>query len=300
MDDIIIYLILFLIGLAVGSFFNVLTRRYRPSQSVFHPNHLTGRSHCESCGTHLKWFELIPLVSFFIQKGRCRSCGRHLSLQYPVVELISGLIFISVPFYFSKFYGISHPFSFSSSFRSYYGFLVLWILVLLTWLLIAIIDNRHFIIPNGLNAALLVFGLVIVAIKTLPSAWLLPFHSSFLRHYELILSPIQTPWLNHLLGALVGSLFFVILIIFSRGRAIGMGDLKLAFASGLILGWPDIGLTIVLAFILGGIWGAILLATGRKTMGDKIPFAPIFIIGAVLTVFFGFEIVKGYFSLFNI
>ncbi|MFH0712542.1 MAG: prepilin peptidase [Candidatus Jorgensenbacteria bacterium] len=298
--DIFIYFALFIIGLAIGSFFNVVAFRYNPSRSVFHHKNLGGRSHCTHCGKRLQWFELIPLVSFVIQKRKCRSCGEKLSFQYPIVELLGGLILAGIPLYFAKFYAIMEPFSFSSSLRSYYGFLILWILVFLTWLLISVIDHRHYLVPDGLNVALGVFGIIIAAIKSLPSGWLLPFHDSFLRHYELILSPTQTVWLNHFLGALIGGLFFVLLVALSRGRGMGMGDVKLAIVSGLILGWPDIGLATILAFILGGVWGALLLLGGKKTLHDKIPFAPIFILGMALTVFLGFEIVHGYLGLFNI
>lgn len=80
----------------------------------------------------------------------------------------------------------------------------------------------------------------------------------------------------------------------------GMGDVKLAAASGLILSWPDMALAMILAFILGGALGAILLLTGKKTLHDKLPFAPIMILGMVLTFFFGFRILGGYFGLFDI
>lgn len=300
MPELLAYLLLFAVGLAVGSFLNVLALRYNPSRSVFHPESLSGRSRCPHCGRNLEWFELVPLVSFIVQQGKCRTCGERLSLQYPFVELLSGLVFAGIPFLFGKFYGVAGLFSFAPALRTYYGFLILWILVFLTWLLISVIDWRHYIVPDELNVTLGVLGILITTLETFPSSWLLPFHNSFLRHYELIFSPSQTPWLNHLLGAVFGGLFFLLLVALSRGRGMGMGDVKLAVVSGLVLGSPDIGLAIVLAFILGGAWGAILLFAGKKTLHDKIPFAPIFILGMVLTIFLGFEIVRGYFSLFNI
>lgn len=284
----------------MGSFLNVVALRYQPSRSVFDPRSLGGRSNCPYCRTKLKWFELIPLLSFFIQKRKCRKCGHRLSLQYPIVELLSGLIFVAVPFYLHRFYGVLDIFSFDPSLRSFYGFLVVWVLVFIVWLLISIIDSRHYLIPNELNIGLGILGVIIVLIKRLPSSWLLPFHNTFLRHYELLFSPFQNVIANHLLGALLGALFFGVLIVVSRGRAMGLGDVKLALASGLVLGWPDIGLATLLAFIFGGTWGVILLLTKKKTMRDKIPFAPIFILGIVVTVFFGFKIVNGYFGLFNI
>jgi leader peptidase (prepilin peptidase)/N-methyltransferase len=90
------------------------------------------------------------------------------------------------------------------------------------------------------------------------------------------------------------------LVVLSRGRGMGMGDVKLAIGSGLVLGWPDIGLGVILGFIIGGTWAAALLFLKEKTLRDRIPFAPLLISGMVITVFLGFEIIQGYFSLFNI
>lgn len=294
------YLILFCFGLAAGSFLNVVSLRYRPEKNVFNANVLGGRSRCPHCRTTLRWFELIPLLSFFIQLGRCRKCGHRLSIQYPLIEALSGVIFVAIPIYFQNFYGIRNFFSFDSSLRSFYGLVIVWILVFLVWLLMTVIDMRLYMIPNELNLSLGVLGVFTTTIKSSSPAWLLPFHSSFLRHYELILSPLEQIWANHLLGALIGSLFFGALIFFSRGTAMGMGDLKLAFVSGLVLGFPDIVLSLVLAFIFGGVLGTVLLLKKKKTMHDKLPFAPIFISGMVVTVFFGTNIVSWYFRLFNI
>ncbi len=298
--EILVYFALFVVGLAVGSFFNVLAFRYNPSRSVFYHKNLSGHSKCLSCNKRLRWFELIPLVSFVIQKGKCRGCGGRFSFQYPIVEFLGGFILVGIPLYFNKFYGITDLFSFSAPLRSYYGFLILWVLVFLTWLLISAIDYRHYLVPDGLNVALGVLGIVIIAVKSLPSSWFLAFHNSFLRHYELIFSPTQTVWLNHLLGALIAGLFFVLLVFLSRGKGMGMGDVKLAIASGLVLGWPDMGLAIIIGFIVGGAWAAVLLVANKKTLHDEIPFAPFFILGMVLTVFLGFEMVESYLNLFNI
>ena len=298
--DALVYFALFVIGLAVGSFFNVVAIRYNPDRNVFYHKNLCGRSKCPHCGKHLKWFELVPIISFLVQKGKCRNCSKGISLQYPLVEFLGGGILAGVPLFFNSLYNIAEPFSFSASLRSYYGFLILWILVFLTWLLISVIDYRYYLVPDGLNITLGVLGVAIAVVKSLPSAWFIVFHNSFLRHYELVLSPTQTVWLNHLIGALAAGSFFFMLVVLSRGRGMGMGDVKLAIGSGLVLGWPDIGLGVILGFIIGGTWAAALLFLEEKTLRDRIPFAPLLISGMVITVFLGFEIIQGYFSLFNI
>ncbi|MDO8429924.1 MAG: prepilin peptidase [bacterium] len=92
-------LILFIFGLTFGSFLNVVSFRYSPEKSLFSFRNLLGRSHCPQCGKTLNWYELVPVFSFLIQKGKCRSCGEKISWQYPLVELASGFIFL-LPLYF--------------------------------------------------------------------------------------------------------------------------------------------------------------------------------------------------------
>jgi len=122
------YFILFLFGLSVGSFLNVVALRYQPSRKVFDPRGLSGRSSCPYCGGKLEWFELIPLLSFFIQKRKCRKCGHQLSFQYPIVELLSGIIFVAVPFYLHRFYGVFNLFSFDPSLLIFFPLILLFVL----------------------------------------------------------------------------------------------------------------------------------------------------------------------------
>ena len=107
----------------------------------------------------------------------------------------------------------------------------------------------------------------------------------FLEQYRLIFSPFQNFIFNRLLGMAAGGLFFGFLAFASRGRGMGMGDVKLAIASGLILGWPDIALAIMLSFLFGGIMGGALLIFGKKEMKDKLPFAPFFVLALLLRYF---------------
>ena len=88
---------LFLFGLAAGSFINVVSLRFQPGQGLLDRKMVGGRSRCPYCQKQLNWYELIPVLSFIIQKGRCRSCHQKISFQYPIVEILSGLIFVFVP-----------------------------------------------------------------------------------------------------------------------------------------------------------------------------------------------------------
>lgn len=277
--------------------------RYRPDRPVFDAANLRGRSRCPYCKKELTAVELIPLLSFIIQGGKCRSCGHRLSPQYPIVESLGGAIFLFVPLYLNNFYGVNNViFTSFNSPHWYYGLVLSWILFFLALVLVAAIDLRHYIVPNGLNLGLAFLGILITAILVSNHNSLPPFRDSFLRHYGLLFFPFDTQGLilSRLIGSLVGGLFFFLLSLLSRGRAMGMGDVKLAFASGLAFGWPDIGLLLIVTFVLGGIWGALLVLFKKKAMYDKIPFAPTYVLGAFLTFFLSYQIIWGYFRLFNL
>lgn len=295
------FIALFVFGLAIGSFLNVLIWRYNPQEKLFSFKRLSGRSHCPYCQHELNARELVPLWSFFIQKGLCRKCGHKLSVQYPIVEFLSGAIFAGLPWFLNAFYNVS-----TSSFVNfnlnwwYYVILLFWIIAFLSWLTIAVIDIRDYVIPNELNVILGCLGVVTAALFFAYGDKIFPFRSSFLEQYQLIFSPFQSIILNRLLGMIAGGLFFGFLVFISRGRGMGMGDVKLALSSGVVLGWPDIALATILSFLLGGLVGGMLLILGKKHIKDKLPFAPFFVVAVFLTVFLGHSIVGGYFGLFSI
>ena len=130
----LVWLILFILGIAIGSFLNVVSLRYEPGQKLMDFKIIGGRSHCPYCGKILSWYELVPLFSFLIQKGKCRNCEHKLSWQYPLVELLSGLIFVFVPLV-----------------ASYWPLVIIWLLIFILFLLLSIIDFRHYIIPDSIN-----------------------------------------------------------------------------------------------------------------------------------------------------
>ena len=276
------YVALFLLGLGFGSFLNVISFRFQPENRVFDFRKISGRSACPYCQKTLRWYELIPLVSFFVQAERCRSCGHQLSWQYPLGELLSGLIFVFVPY-------ILYPQSYILS--------LVWILILSILLLISLIDFRRFFIPDELTWLLVFFGLALIFLK---KYFLLS--TSFLRHYALLFSFswLEDIWLKHLFAAGVAAVCFGLIFYLGKGKILGGGDVKLGFALGLILGWPDIVAALFFAFLLGGLFGFILLISRRKTMKDYLPLAPFLAIGVCLTAFFGYQIINAYFSLMGL
>lgn len=280
--------LLFTFGLIVGSFLNVVILRYNTERSVFAIYPLRGRSHCVSCGKTLSWYELIPLFSFLIQLGRCRTCGGRLSIQYPIVELLTGLIFLA-PLYFNN------PIIPDSLFIIQ-G--ILWTLVFLIFLVLAVIDYYWYIIPDELNIALAGLGIVRIFIEN-KFGYFGEFYGSFVQNYSALFGLRSNIWLNHLAGGAVGLLLIGAIILATRGRGMGMGDLKLMTALGILFGWPDILFALSFGAILGSLYSVILLISGKKGMKDSVPFGPFLALGSIVLVFFGNAILRSYFSFFG-
>ncbi|MFH1759096.1 MAG: prepilin peptidase [Patescibacteria group bacterium] len=290
-------IILFLFGLSIGSFLNVVALRYRGAGRLF--SFKKKRSHCPYCDKALAWYELIPLLSFVIQFGRCHHCDQRLSWQYPLGELLGGLVLL-LPVYFYNYYDIFHRALVGEIIWPYYVLIAVWTLAALAMLLLTLIDWHLKIIPDQINLFLLslgIVGAVILSGTSVASGVERSHNLSFLENYAEIFGGPSSIWLNHLMAAAVGLLFFGFIIVASRGRAMGVGDLKLAGALGLLLGWPDIILTIASSFVVGSLWGIYLLIFKSKTLKSTVPFGPFLVIGVFITIFFGHDLASWYFSL---
>ncbi|MCL6449084.1 MAG: prepilin peptidase [Armatimonadetes bacterium] len=239
--------------MTIGSFLNVCIYRLPRQESIVYPP-----SHCPRCDTKLAARDLVPLFSYLWLKGRCRSCGAAIHWRYPLVELLTGAVFVAL-----------------------YGFFGLNVLLLkylfLACLLIVItfIDLEHYLIPDRLNLALLAGGILSNAV-----ARELPVASVF--------------W-----GALIPAAALAILALASRG-GMGGGDVKLAGAAGVFLGWPGSGVALFLACLLAGAAGALLLISGRKKRKDPMPFAPFFSAGVFLGIFWGEPLLKWYLNFLDL
>ncbi|MDD5547544.1 MAG: prepilin peptidase [Candidatus Pacebacteria bacterium] len=290
MSTTLLYVILFVFGLIIGSFLNVVIFRYSPEENLFCLKRLRGRSKCMSCQKQLKWYELIPLLSFVIQKRKCRGCAVKLSWQYFLVELASGLIFV-FPAIFIKSVFIPATFVWLAG--------GLWILIMLSLLLVWLIDYRFYIIPDELNVFLGILGAALTYVEY-------HFHQfgtmmgSFIKNYAMLFGFRENIWINHLFGVAVALVIVGLIILLTRGRGMGMGDLKLVLALGLIFGWPDILFVLIFAFILGAILGIFLIIRGIKGIKEAVPFGPLLVSGSLLVIFFGQTILGGYFRIFNI
>lgn len=249
---------IFLFGLIIGSFLNVVILRYRTGRTIL------GRSACFSCGTILTWQDLIPVLSFLSIRGKCRRCGSKISRQYPAVELLTGFVFLLI------FWQVGYSFS-AESLLSLLYLLIIWALLIL----ILVYDLRHKIIPNSFvyTFAILAF-LNFLTVTPLNQIWRSP------NVWDLLAGPILF-------------LPFFLIWFFSRGRMMGLGDGKLALGIGWLLGLAKGGTAIILGFWIGAVISIFLLilsklglSLGGKplTIKSEVPFAPFLILG-ILIVF---------------
>lgn len=268
MNSTLFYLMVFVFGTVIGSFLNVLVLRYNTGISV-----VTGRSFCFSCGKKLGFLELIPVFSFLYQGGKCTSCGSKISWQYPVVEALTGLLFMGV---FAKYFGWR-----AFNFDTYYvliGMAVMAVLVAIT-----VYDFKHKIIPDGL---VITFG-VLALLKLLTDFFMMPGTPGEIKSHLL--------W--YLMAGPVLALPLFLIWLFSKGRYMGLGDPKLVLCLGWFLG-PIMGLSaLILAFWSGALYGLALMLLskfhwhGLKIDGKtEVPFAPFLILGFLVVYFFGVDI----------
>ncbi|MBI2475890.1 MAG: prepilin peptidase [Candidatus Taylorbacteria bacterium] len=275
--QILLTLFFFALGTVVGSFLNVVILRFNTGAG------LDGRSRCFSCGKDIKWHDLAPVFSFIFLKGRCRHCKGKISFQYPLVEMLTGLIFAATFWQFSSSVSL-HTFSI------FYFLFSINLLSLCLLLVIAVYDFRHKIIPDRL---VFLFG--------------------FLSLVKLFLSAefSTAARLPHLLDLLAGPILALPLFLLwlaSSGRWIGLGDAKLALGIGWFLGF-SLGISaVVLGFGVGAVVSLCLLALpalsragfarpalrgGLKnlTMRSEVPLAPFLILGLMAVYFFGIDVV---------
>lgn len=250
----LLIIVFFLLGVVIGSFLNVVIFRLNTHKTF------GGKSICLSCEKYIYWYDLVPIFSYAILKGRCRHCKSKISFQYPLVELITGIVFL---FLFLKFGYIFYvdPIIFSLTYGFYAGIFSL-------LLIIIVYDIRHKIIPDVLS---FFFGI-------------LAFIGVFLFS-DFMLNP-HLPKLYDFAGLLL-SIPFALFWLVSKGKWMGLGDAKLVIGLGLLLGLSKAIFGIMLAFWIGAIVG-ILLIIFKKLKGFKseIPFAPFLILGAFLAFVF--------------
>ncbi len=245
----------FLFGMILGSFLNVCIYRVPRKRSIVNPP-----SSCPQCGEGIRFYDNIPVISYIMLMGRCRNCRHSIPVQYPLVELIAGLLSLSL---FTN-YGLSSSYP-------------LYLLFSLSLVVISFIDLQHKIIPDVISLPGIVCGLA-ASIIFGQISWL-----------DSLIGIIAG-----------GGVLYLIAVIFERmtGKVgMGGGDIKLLAMIGAWMGWPALPFVVLISSLTGVIIGSVSLLLSRKGLRTRIPFGPFLAIGALAYLFFGRELVSWYFRL---
>jgi len=213
---------------------------------------------CPCCRKKIDWFDNIPLLSFFLLRGKCRWCKKPISWQYPLVESVTALLTVGLYFLLITNYQLL---------ITYYLFSLL---VSYCFLVIFVADLRFMIIPDEVLVVLCLAGLVFFA-----------FHSPALL-------PVR------FLSSFLSGLFFYFLFLLTKGKGMGFGDVKLAFLIGFLLSFPFLLWGFFLAFLTGAFLGVILILLGRGRLKSQIAFGP-FLVFCAWVVFLWPEVVNQFF-----
>lgn len=250
--------VVFLFGLAVGSFDNVVIYRIPEGLSPLKP-----RSFCPGCGHPIAWYDNIPVLSFILLRAKCRHCGAPISPRYPLVELASGMLFLAV--------FASHSFRWTDELPAH-------LFLVTVTLIVSVIDLRHQIIPNRVIYPSLLLALLSAVVVSLVRGDLSYF-------------------IDKALGFAAGGIPLGLLAV-ALPRGMGMGDAKLAAFTGLVLGWRGQLVAFFLAFLAGSIAGVAVMASGRGDRKTRIPFGPFLSLGALASLFWWTSIWSWYVGLF--
>lgn len=262
--EILLAIFYFIFGTIIGSFLNVTSLRYNTGVL------LLGRSKCFSCSKELRWFELIPVLSFIFQLGKCKNCKSRISFQYPLIELLTGAVFLGIFLKFSNLLFVS---------PSYLMLLSLYFMILFSILIVILIyDLKHKIIPDDL-----VYTFAVLSLAGM--------------FFDFSIFELSIPTLLPFFSGPILFLPFFILWFFSGGRWIGLGDGKLALGIGWFLGLSLGASAILISFWIGAIISIILMlffslnSKGKRiTMKSEIPFGPFLILGIIIMFFFNLNV----------
>ncbi len=267
-----------LLGLVIGSFLNVCIYRIPLGKSIVYPG-----SSCPHCGISIRFFDNIPILSFLLLQGKCRACGKSISLQYPLVELLSG----------AAFYCCARVWLFTTP--TYVNSLFLAIIIILIFT-----DYNHRLLPNRLTLPGILVGILLSPLQT-PEVY------SDLLSWETIAllglahSTIAQAWVGSILGTIIGGgpLYLVALAYATirRRQGLGMGDVKMMAMVGAFIGWRLVLLTLFVGSLLGLLVGILLILFRKMDTQGKLPFGVFLGIGSVFCLFYAPSLVRWYLNL---
>ncbi len=257
------YILLFILGLIVGSFLSVIVYRETTddkSLKSFLPKWVTGRSYCDHCKKKIAWYDNIPLLSYILLGGKCRYCKKKINISYPLFEIFTALEFVWI-------YWLLGNFSFFNQMEGLFSFGVLfyWIFIFSLSVTLAVIDIKKQILPDSLILA----GIMVSILRLFVTG-----------RWEFILGGIG-------LGVFYLLIYGLAILTFKK-EGIGLGDVKLAVLIGLALGWWQwIIVATLVSFLTGSLVGIILIILGKKNMQSAIAFGPFMLLGMLVAKLFG-------------
>jgi leader peptidase (prepilin peptidase)/N-methyltransferase len=301
----ILFIFTFIFGLVVGSFLNVIIYRLETGEGI-----VKKRSHCPHCGHNLRWYDLVPVASFIFLRGKCRDCQKPISWQYPLVEISTGGLFVLVVSTF-WYLGFDPSLAVGVNIIDAFGgwsFVVgnlitvgFWLFAVSCLIVIFVFDLYHYIIPDKIVYLAIVGSVLFRVYETFDIGhW--PFAFAQGKNLYEIWNSGFAVWgqvFVYLASAVGAATFFLLVVLLTRGRGMGVGDVKLAILMGLLLGFPGILMALMLAFFVGAIFGVVLILAGRKGWKSQIPFGP-FLAGATVFILFFGENILNWFSRFLI
>ena len=276
------YIIIFLLGAIIGSFLNVIIHRVPNEESIVFPN-----SACPKCKNPIKPYDNIPILSWLILGGKCRNCKNPISPRYPAVELINALLFVLV------FWQIG-----------FNPFLPVVLIFVSAIVALIFIDAEHMILPDVINFPLLFLAIIIRLVFALAFG---KAYFSDLNYFPLNQMGNLPIWLVSIIGAILGGLvgggfLWLVGALWKKLRgvdAMGLGDVKMMFAVGALLGWRLTLLSIFLGAFAGAIIGIVVISRQKdKDLQTQIPFGIFLGIGSILALLFGEQMIKWYFETF--
>ncbi len=270
----LLYFFVFVFGLTIGSFLNCLIWRLHSGQSMWN------RSACPKCHEKIIWYDNVPVLSYLLRLGKCRHCGKRISLQYPIVEFLTGVLFVMAFYLNYELQIINYGSGIHDS---------LFIIQLFQDPILLIQLLRDLFI---ISVMIIVFiydlrWYLILDIVILPSCLLVFFFNLLLGH----------SWQDMMISGIIGAGFFLFQFVISRGKWIGGGDVRLGLFMGLALGLNNLILAIFLGYIIGSIVSIFLLITGKKQWSSKVPLGVFLTVGCLLSLFWGKNILAWYWGL---
>ena len=276
------YIFFFAFGTIIGSFLNVVIHRVPNEESIVFPN-----SACPKCGKAIKGYDNIPVLSWLILGGKCRNCKEKIAVRYPLVELMTGFLFLSVYW--------------QIGFNVYLPICLIFVSAMVS---LIFIDAEHMILPNVITYPLFIFALLVrILYPILFSAE----YFTDIRHSPVNYFADYPLWATSLIGAIFGALvgggsLWLVGELWKRLRgvdAMGLGDVKMMFAVGALLGWRLTILSIFLGAFSGAIIGVFMISRQKdKDFQAQIPFGIFLGIGSVIAILFGENLVSWYMNTF--